>query len=81
MNFGIVFKYFGLLVQVATAIEGILALISAGMSTSTPPINTYIEGMHGSLTLVWTPLGQPVNAVPAAAIADAHTAATTEPVA
>jgi hypothetical protein len=37
--------------------------------------------MHGSLTLVWTPLGQPVNAVPAAAIADAHTAATTEPVA
>lgn len=53
MNF---FKYFGLFVEAATALEAIKAAIDAGQAASTPSFNTYIDGKHVAVTVSVTPL-------------------------
>ena len=60
MNFNLLFKYFGLVAEILTALETIDTEISAGQPAATPPLLTYIRGMHGALSVVWAPIAQPV---------------------
>lgn len=56
MNWSLVFKYFALLPLILGAVEQMSSAIAAGQSASTPPLNTYLESKHGSITLTWTPI-------------------------
>ena len=41
---------------IASSLEAMYAEIEAGQPASSPPVNTYIGGKHGSITLTWQPL-------------------------
>lgn len=56
MNFALIFKYLGLLLTIATAIEALAQQVAAGQPASTPPLSTYLEGKHGTITVVWSPI-------------------------
>ena len=49
-------SYLGVAVTILGAIAQIKASIDGGQPASSPAVNTYIDGKHGSITLTWTPL-------------------------
>ena len=60
MNFNLLFKYFGMIAEILTSLETVDAQISAGQPAATMPFLTYVHGMHGAVSIVWTPISQPV---------------------
>ena len=84
MNFNPLFKYFGMMAQILTSLETVDAQISAGQPAATMPFLTYVHGMHGAVSIVWTPIAQPVvppklNVAQAAEVVPEPAPAKTEP--
>lgn len=56
MNWSLIFKYFGVLVQVAVALEGVASQVAAKQPATTPPVNTYLGSDHVAISLQISPL-------------------------